>query len=87
MANSLMGLISILTLTLTFKETNMNENMNEERYNQILQTNTSAMNLLASIEKTQKRRRLKAWVRKWWYKFTFQSYKNERQKITKGKIS
>lgn len=65
----------------------MNENMNEERYNQILQTNTSAMNLLASIEKTQKRRRLKAWVRKWWYKFTFQSYKNERQKITKGKIS
>jgi len=65
----------------------MSNSPNEERYQEILQKNTSTMNLLANIERSQKRRKLRAWVRWWWYKLTFRGYKNEQQKITKGRFS
>lgn len=64
-----------------------NDNPNEERYRDILAKNTSTMNLLSNIERSQKRRKFKAWVRRWWYKLTFRGYKNEQQKITKGRLS
>lgn len=55
----------------------MNPNSNEERYQKILEENNSTMNLIDSIEQSQKSRRTKARIQWWWHKLTFQSYKNE----------
>ena len=53
----------------------------------VVQGYQNYLNLLANIERSQKRRKLRAWVRWWWYKLTFRGYKNEQQKITKGRFS
>jgi hypothetical protein len=58
----------------------------ESRYQEIMAKNTAAINLCDRIEKTQRQRRTKAFIRWWWNKLTFRGYKNERQKATKGKL-
>jgi hypothetical protein len=55
------------------------EQEGSERYEKILAQSTNTMKLFDKIERAQRGRRLKAWLRWWWNKLTFQGYKNERE--------
>lgn len=57
---------------------------NEERYNKILEKNTSTLNLISDIEKSQKRRKIQNWIKKMWNKLL--GRKNVEQKRNKEKI-
>jgi hypothetical protein len=63
------------------------QNTQPDRYEEILQKNTSTLNMLKNIEQSQGRRRFKIWIKRMWYKLTFQNHKNEQQKVTKGRVS
>lgn len=53
------------------------EQEGSERYEKILSESTNTMKLFDKIERSQRRRRFRAWVRWWWNKLTFRGYKNE----------
>jgi len=58
----------------------------DNRYKDLADKTTRTIKLFDNIERDQKRRRFKAWVRYWWNRLTFRGYKNEQQKVTKGRI-
>lgn len=59
----------------------------KNRYEEILQKNAATLDMLKNIEKSQRRRRFKMWIKRMWYKITFQNHKNEQQKINKRRFS
>ena len=48
-----------------------NQEIKPDRYEEILQKNTSMLNMLQKIEQSQGRRRFKMWLKRMWYKLTF----------------
>lgn len=67
-------------------ETEMSEDKGADRYKEILEKTNTTIKLFDNIERDQRRRRFKAWLRWWWNRLTFRGYKNEQQKITKGRV-
>lgn len=59
------------------------EKQGSERYQKILAQSTNTIRLFDKIERAQRGRRFRAWLRWWWNKVTFRGYLNEREQRRK----